>query len=244
MSWTEFASAIARDDVVILPVGSTEEHGPQNPLGTDYLIAKELAKQLGEATGALVAPAIPVGNAEGLTDFPGTISLDPALLQELVVNVCVGFIRHGAKRFFIVNGHGGNNAALRFAAMQLYEKHGVLVTSSEWWQLMPQISEFKAHDHGGKFETSMMLAIDESIVDMEKCNTVQIDRLTDGITFDYGFFFQGARLSLNLPTSMTAPSGNFGAPSEEAQKEIGEGMMKAYVDYCAGIVREMRGIHL
>ncbi|MFP3090662.1 creatininase family protein [Treponema sp. TIM-1] len=242
LSWPEFAEAIALDDLIILPVGSTEEHGPQSPLGTDFFIADALARAIGKKADALVAPAIPIGNAQGLIDFPGTISIDPAILTDLVFEVCENFVRHGAGRFFFVNGHGGNNGALRHAATALYEKYGVFVASSEWWQLMPKISEYKAHDHGGKFETSMMMAIDESIVDLTKADTKQIEKLTDKITFDYGFFYRGAAVSLNLPTGEITPRGNFGAPSEEARREIGEGMFTIYTDYCAGIIREIRRI--
>lgn len=244
LSWQEFAAAMAQDDVVILPVGSTEEHGPQSPLGTDSYIAQGLAQEIGRKAGALVAPAIPVGNADSLMDFPGTISIGPDLLSALVVDVCENFIRHGARRFLFVNGHGGNNAALRFAGMELHQNHGVFVTSSEWWQMMPLISEYKSHDHGGKFETSMMMAIDESIVDLTKANTVQLERLTDGIHFDYGYFYRGAAIPLNLPTSRIAPNGNFGAPAEEANRELGDGMYAVYTDYCAALVDELRKIQL
>ncbi|MDR3147732.1 MAG: creatininase family protein [Treponema sp.] len=244
LSWPEFAARIAQDDVIILPVGSTEEHGPHAPLGTDYLIAAALAKGIGEKAKALVAPAIPIGNAEGLLDFPGTISIDPAVLQELVFEVCENYLRHGARRFLVVNGHGGNNAAIRQAAWDLQQRYGVFVASSEWWQVMPVISEYQAHDHGGKFETSMMMAIDEDTVDLSKADTVQMKQLTTGISFDYGYFFKGAAVSINLPTFAIAPNGNFGDRSEEARKDIGEGMFAVYTDYGAEMVREMRKIPL
>ncbi|MDR2028975.1 MAG: creatininase family protein, partial [Treponema sp.] len=95
LSWPEFAEAIALDDVIILPVGSTEEHGPQSPLGTDFFIADALARAIGKKADALVAPAIPIGNAQGLLDFPGTISIDPAVLTDLVFEICENFVRHG-----------------------------------------------------------------------------------------------------------------------------------------------------
>jgi creatinine amidohydrolase len=242
LTWPEFAEAIALDDIIILPVGSTEEHGPQSPLGTDYFIADALARGIGKKADALVAPAIPIGNAQGLLDFPGTISIDPAVLADLIFEVCENFIRHGAGRFFFVNGHGGNNGAIRHAASALYEKYGVFAASSEWWQLMPKISEYNAHDHGGKFETSMMMAINESIVDLTKADTKQLEKLTDHIIFDYGFFYHGASVFLNLPTSEITPRGNFGSPSEEARREIGEAMFEIYTDYCAGLIREIRTI--
>jgi creatinine amidohydrolase len=242
LSWQEFAEAIALDPVIILPSGSTEEHGPQSPLGTDYFIAQALAQAIGKKADALVAPAIPIGNAQGLLDFPGTISIDPAVLTDLIFEICENFISHGAERFFFVNGHGGNSGAIRHAASALYEKYGVFAASSEWWQLMPKISEFKAHDHGGKFETSMMMAINESIVDLTKADTKQMEKLTDNISFDYGFFYRGANVFLNIPTSEITPRGNFGAPSEEARREIGDAMFEIYTDYCAAFIREIRAI--
>jgi creatinine amidohydrolase len=175
-------------------------------------------------------------------DFPGTISIDSGVLQDLVFEICENFVRHGAGRFFFVNGHGGNNAALRHAAAQLHERYGVFAASSEWWTLMPKISEYKAHDHGGKFETSMMMAIDESIVDLSKADTRQIQKLTGEISFDYGFFYRGAPVALNIPTPEITPTGNFGAPSEEAKREIGEGMFDVYTDYCAAMIAEIRRV--
>jgi creatinine amidohydrolase len=244
MAWTEFEQAIKQDDLIILPVGSTEEHGPQSPLGTDFFIARALAKRIGELTDALVAPAIPIGNAEGLLSFAGTISIDTSVLSELILAVCEDFVRHGARRFFVVNGHGGNNAAIRFAAQELFARHGVLTTSSEWWQLMPMISRYNAHDHGGQYETSMMMAIDESLVDLSKANTQQITKLTENITFDYGFYYRGAPVALNVPTPAITPTGNFGTPSEAAERAIGDGMFEAYCDYCASQIQEFRQIEL
>jgi creatinine amidohydrolase len=244
LSWPAFAAQLAMDDLIIIPVGSTEEHGPQNPLGTDFLIARGLAKAIGEKAGALVAPAIPIGNAEGLLAFPGTFSIDPAILQDLIYEICEGFIHHGARRFFFVNGHGGNNAPIRQASWELYRKYNIFAASSEWWQLMPKISQYQAHDHGGKFETSMMMAIDDSIVDLTQANTKQLKQLTANIKFDYGFHFKGASISVNLPTKLTAPNGNFGSPSEEADKALGDGMFQVYTDYCAALIKEIRRIPL
>ncbi|MDR1428660.1 MAG: creatininase family protein [Spirochaetaceae bacterium] len=242
MPWQDFARAIALDDTIIIPVGSTEEHGPQSPLGTDFFIARALARAIGEKSGAMVAPAIPIGNAEALLDFPGTISIDPAILGSLVYGICENFIRHGAGHFFFVNGHGGNTMALRHAASDLFAKYGVFISSSEWWVLMPKISRFNSHDHGGKFETSMMMAIDESLVDLTRADTKQIKKLTEGISFDYGFYYRGANITLNIPTPVITPNGNFGDPSEEAEKSLGLGMFEAYTDYCADLVKEIRSV--
>jgi creatinine amidohydrolase len=244
MTWPKFQEAIERDDLILLPVGSTEEHGPQSPLGTDDFIAQALARRIGEKAGALVAPGIPIGNASGLASFPGTISIDTEVLERLILEVCENYIRHSARRFLFVNGHGGNNVAIRAAARELFDRYGALGISSEWWMWMPKISQYQAHDHGGQYETSMMMAVNEQLVDLTKARTVQIERLTDEITFDYGFWYKGAPLSLNIPTRYITPTGNFGAPSELASREIGDGMFEAYTDYAAALADEMRRIDL
>ena len=76
MSWIEFREAMTANDLVIIPVGSIEEHGHHNPLGTDYFIAKQAAYDIGNFVDAPVAPLLPIGNASNLMGFPGTVSID------------------------------------------------------------------------------------------------------------------------------------------------------------------------
>ena len=140
MSWIEFRDNMASNDLVIIPVGSIEEHGPHNPLGTDMIIAREAARAIGERACAPVAPVMPVGNARNLIGFPGTATIDPELLRQVMVQVCEAYIHHGAKRFLFINGHGGNTTTLKMVGADLYAKHGVISTQTEWWITLPQIS--------------------------------------------------------------------------------------------------------
>jgi creatinine amidohydrolase len=242
LSWPEARDAFAADDLVIIPVGSTEEHGPQSPLGTDFYIARALAEEIGRKAKALVAPAIPIGNAQGLLDYAGTISIDPGLLTDLLYEIGSDLADNGARRLLFINGHGGNNSPIRVAADRLYWERDVFSVSSEWWQLMPQISPFNTHDHGGKSETSLMMLIDESIVDMTQAKTVQITQLTERIGFDYGFILEGAHIGISLPVSAYAANGNFGDPSEEANLKWGTDVFDFYTDYMAAFVEALRAV--
>ncbi len=240
MSWSDFGEAMSSNDLVIVPVGSIEEHGMHNPLGTDMLIARAVAKDVGEKVGAPVAPVMPIGNARNLMGFPGTAHIDPEILRQVMVQVCEAFIRAGAKRFLFINGHGGNVTALRFVANDLYEKYGVISTNSEWWTVLPHIADIPCNDHGGHYETSMMMAVNEKIVDMSKAKTLPRKQLTDKLEWEEGLKFAGASVPIPIPLDKLTPQGNYGAPAEKANKALGEKMYSAYVDFCVGLAQELR----
>jgi len=246
MSWYEFRDAMAMNDLIIIPVGSTEAHGPHNPLGTDMILARELARRIGEKAEVPVAPVLPIGYARTLTAFPGTMSIDPMLLRQVLVEICESYIAHGAKRFFFVNGHGGNTNAIRMVCSDLHDAHeNVIATQTEWWRIVPQISEYPCNDHGGKYETSAILSIDETLCDMSKAHTEVRKPLTDKLTFDYGFHFENTNLaSCGIPTDKLTAYGNFGAPAEEASAEIGQKVLDIYVDYCVDLIRELKSVYL
>lgn len=245
MSWIEFREAMADNDLIIFPVGSIEEHGYHNPLGTDYLIAKESAVEIGKRINAPVAPLMPIGNASNLMGFPGTVSIDDELLRDVLNEVCEGFIKHGAKRFLFINGHEGNTPTIKTVSHDLLEKHKVFSTQTEWWLILKQISEFPCNDHGGKHETSMVMVIDEKLVDMDKAKTVPRNNLTDKIVFDeYGLKFNGVSLPLTLSLHKITPVGNYGAKAEEASLELGKKMYERYVEYCCELAEDIRKIPL
>lgn len=244
MSWTEFRDAMATNDLVIIPVGSIEEHGPHNPLGTDTLIARAAAREIGLRAKAPVAPVMPIGNARNLMGFPGTATLDPELLRQVLVQLCEAYLRHGARRFLFINGHGGNTATLKRVAADLYAAHGAIATQTEWWLTLPHISDYPCNDHGGQYETSMMLAVDERLVDLTKAATVPRRNLTEQLAFADGLQFRGVKLMAPMGLDRLTPLGNYGAPAEKADLETGRRMFEIYVDYCVGLAEELRRIYL
>jgi len=112
-TWPEVAAYLEHSDGIILPIGSTEQHGPVGLIGTDAMVAQEIATVAGEKAGALVAPVIGYTPAEFNMDFPGTISVSVDTFQRLVGDVVDALARHGFGRIYVLNGHGANLEPLR-----------------------------------------------------------------------------------------------------------------------------------
>jgi creatinine amidohydrolase len=119
-TWPEVEEYLTRSTGIIIPIGSTEQHGPTGLIGTDAITAEGMAIGVGKATNALVTPTINVGMALHHTAFPGTISLRPATLMLVIRDYLVSLSRSGFTKFFFINGHGGNMATAKAAFSETY----------------------------------------------------------------------------------------------------------------------------
>ena len=119
-TWPEVEDYLNTSKGLIIPIGSTEQHGPTGLIGTDSICAEVIAKGVGEKIQAMVAPTINVGMALHHTAFPGTISLRPTTLIQVIEDYLSCLTKVGFVRFFFINGHGGNIASLKGAFSQTY----------------------------------------------------------------------------------------------------------------------------
>jgi len=119
-SWPEVEAYLERCKGVIVPLGSTEQHGPTGAIGTDALTAEAVALAVGRRTGVLVTPAQAFGMAEHHLGFAGTVSLQPSTLLAVIHDVVLSLASHGFERIYVINGHGGNIATARAAFAQAY----------------------------------------------------------------------------------------------------------------------------
>lgn len=119
-TWPEVETYLTQSQGLIIPIGSTEQHGPTGLIGTDAICAEAIAKGVGEATGALVGPTINVGMALHHLAFPGSMSLQPSTLIAVVRDYLTSLAGAGFRRFFFINGHGGNMATLKAAFAETY----------------------------------------------------------------------------------------------------------------------------
>ncbi len=119
-TWQEVEVYLTHSGGIIIPIGSTEQHGPTGLIGTDAICAEAIAKGVGEATKALVSPTINVGMALHHTAFPGTISLRPTTLIQVINDYITSLAKVGFTHYFFINGHGGNIATLKAAFSETY----------------------------------------------------------------------------------------------------------------------------
>lgn len=171
MSWSEAQEYFAKSNIVILPVGSNEQHGPANPLGTDHLIAKALAEETAKRTDVVCLPVVPFGVSPHHRQFWGTISISPKVFKKYVKEICLSLSYFGIEKIVIVNGHGGNLAALADMARELRED-GIFVSVFQWWpavsRLLPELFEPEERRHAGAEETSVNLALHPRLVNVHK----------------------------------------------------------------------------
>ena len=126
-TWPEVEAYLERATGIIVPIGSTEQHGPTGLIGTDALTAEVIGRRLGEEAGVYVAPTLSIGMAQHHMEFAGSVTLRPSTLMLVVRDVVVSLARHGFTHFFFVNGHGGNVAPVSTAFSEI---HGELAEAA------------------------------------------------------------------------------------------------------------------
>jgi len=143
-TWPEVDNYLQKSRGIVIPIGSTEQHGPNGLIGTDALCPESLAIALGEKTGALIAPTISVGMAQHHLAFSGSITLRPSTLILVLQDTVNSLIQHGFESFYFLNGHGGNIATVHAAFSEIYaqaslgqnptDQSKVRCKIKNWWE--------------------------------------------------------------------------------------------------------------
>ncbi|MEM0004735.1 MAG: creatininase family protein [Desulfurococcaceae archaeon] len=172
MKWTEVVEYAKKvNDVVIVPIGSIEQHGPHAPLGTDALNAIKVAEMVSERTGAVVAAPIWYGaHMYHQLGFPGTVPIRTDVLKEYVKDVIRGLANVGFNKIIILNAHG-QQWALISALHDIVPEVKVFVAVATLWELARKtINEVceEPFRHADECETSISLALYPELVDMSK----------------------------------------------------------------------------
>lgn len=177
MSWPEVDSAAAKNRVVIVPVGTLEDHGRHLPIDTDVVLARGVC----EATAELIPeevvlfPTVTHGYSPHHIDFPGTISIGWKTFVDHLCDITRCLVHHGFRKILLVNGHGSNRPLIDMAARLTVVEHPYAQCGSlSWWELtkvrevFAPIRESDWVAHACELETSVYLAIDPDNVDMSK----------------------------------------------------------------------------
>lgn len=206
LTWEEVgALRRAGMDMAILPVGSTEQHGPHLSLNVDTVSALAIAQGVSAQTGVPVLPALPYGAAWGHTaKWPGTLSLSPATVTNAVVEIGEWLLTaSGFTRLLILNGHLTNFAPLRVALETLRHRHPEMrVALRGLWEISPRVAAAYTEDaqdwHANAAETSLMLA--------HHPQGVRIEKIADDPDRTGSLFF-------SYPVSRTSENGATGRPT-------------------------------
>lgn len=235
------ARAVTGSPVVILAAGAFEQHGPGLPLATDLVRAEHVADQVAAELGgrAVVGPSLPVGVSPHHLGFAGTVTLSTTTFAAVVREYCDSLHRHGWRRVLVVNGHGGNDAALSTVAQDLLASHPDLEFA--WTPLTPLAAEVVAeigvsevHGHSGEAETAQMCHIAPQLVRSDRLapGTSRLDEL-DPLA---ALARRGpARLALRY--DRLSANGVLGDP-RDATPEQGKALVDLIVRRIAGFVRD------
>ena len=200
VTWTDVRDADV--DVAFLPVGSTEQHGPHAPLGTDALNAVAVAEAGADAYEkagdgrradrgeAAVAPAIPVGVAEEHRAFDGTMWVSPETFRAYVREAAESLVTHDVDRVVFVNGHGGNVEALaevarRFSRDDAHAGYGVAFT---WFEAVGDHASDMGH--AGPLETALLRATNPELVREDR-----VEEASAGAADRWGEWVSGVNLA-------------------------------------------------
>jgi creatinine amidohydrolase len=248
MTWPEVAMAREVAPLVIVPLGSCEQHGRGMALQTDTLRALEMAKLVAErmAPSVVIAPETTVGLSEHHMGFPGTITLTPQTLQLVIYEVVHSLYRHGWRKIFLLNGHGGNNAVVDTASIQLRTDFADLhLASSGITALVPDVIDQEGvselRGHSSEVETAQALYLHPALVRPESLvpgaarradlnPAGRLSRMHSAISFPQ-------------PYHQLDPNGALGDPTA-ATREFGERQVTAALDRLTAFLEQFIALPL
>ncbi|MBC7327398.1 creatininase family protein [bacterium] len=173
-TWPELEEAVKRNSLIILPIGTIEEHGKHLPVSTDSVIVNEIAKGAAEKLKGeiptLVLPTLWTGySAKEMTHWPGTIRVNPLVLIQLIHDILASLIEMGFRKIIILDGHGHHKGIIEVALRQIGDEYGVFPASVSPAGLSAELyrkirmSQIGGSIHGGEWETSLMLHFKQKV---------------------------------------------------------------------------------
>jgi creatinine amidohydrolase len=233
LSWPEVEAIRDQVELVLLPVGSIEQHGPNIALCMDSAASEAFCRRASQRLHPrlLVAPSMPWGISYHHLNFPGTITLSPETFIQVLVEVVGSLQQHGFERFLIVNGHGGNVAAMSVATVRIKEEHDpAFIGAASYFDF----SDEKLTDHAGDGETSVAM---ELIPDMVKTDTLAPGEMTE---LGRSFRETMGRYGVTVPHRFDeyTRNGAFG-DARQATRERGAAMMDSALKNFDAFVNEL-----
>ncbi len=223
-AWPDLEAYFESESLALVPVGSTEQHGPHLPESTDHVIAESLAREAAARSGYLCTPAIDVGVSPHHRQFPGTMWADPPAFRDYVESVTRNLTYHGIDRVVYVNAHGGNIEHLREVGRRLRDDDTAYAIEWMWDESIPDlVSEIFEHNgpHAGPKETAILMHLTDLVHEdrLAEAHEGGVETITTELTRHCG-----ARTFYDCVEN--SPNGAFGDQTD-ATAEKGERLFEA-----------------
>ncbi len=233
-TWPDLEEYVAGESLAVVPLGSTEQHGPHLPEGTDYLIARALARAATDRTGHLCTPPVTVGVSPHHRQFHGTTWVDAPVFRDYVESLSRNLTYHGIDRIVYVNAHGGNVDHLREVGRRLRDDGTAYAVEWMWDESIPDLIDevFETPGpHGGPKETAMIMHIARELVREERLEDARDGGRTS--LENVPATLHGARVSYD--SVEVSDNGVFGDQTD-ATPEIGERLFEAATDQLVALL--------
>jgi len=248
MTWVKSEEYFKENDMIIIPIGSLECHGKHMPLGTDFLIPNKIIELFREKNdNVMIAPTIPYGSCESLYEFSGTVNLGLDLFYNLVKKIIENFKSHGAKKFVILNGHGGNIKALERIGYEL-DSVGCKMAILNWWLNVWEMDEKWKGGHGGGEETAGIMAVNPDLIDRTYIDEPLVLKDLSSEIKGAGFNtvkYKGITVTVPRLTNNVTDNGWIGPDHPKfATEEWGNNMLNAFTEFMLDFVDEFNKVEL
>lgn len=244
-TWVELKALVPQQPVIVLPVGSTEDHGHHLPLDVDTFLVSSICEAAAKhiPDEVLLLPAVPYGFEDHHMDFPGTITIRDDHLLHFILDITKSAAHHGFKKILIVNGHGSNATILEMAARRTVIETDVHCGTLNWWGMAQstlwEIGDSELQSHADEIETSVYRYLND--------DAVQMDRAAREVKIPVSKYYwrgwvrgKGASpLRMMDQWSRITDTGVIG-DATVATVEKGEQLFHAAADELAGLIREFR----
>ena len=239
MSWPEVEKALKTVEIAIIPVGAHEQHGPNLAESCDAVRAREFSKLAAERLYpyVVVTPTVNMGISYHHMPFPGTITLRPETLIELLRDICNSLKKHGLKKFLFLNGHGGNSTTLDIATKILHEEENIEVAQVKYTDLAPE--SLAKYIHSEEFGHSCEREVSEAlylIPEIVKTDSIEKSK-TKKFPIDNVSPVSGGPFTMGYSWDQKSINGALG-DATQASKEIGKAICDEALDNLANFIEE------
>ncbi len=260
LTWEQADKLLDSSTVLVVPIGSIEQHGPHLPLGTDYQIARYLAEGVAErCDSCVVTPTVPFGFAEYHSDFAGTGSvLREETLRAYLWEILQCYLARGVEHVLFLNSHGGNNGVLSTICHDL-RNQGVLGGVVLWWDVIAGLfPERSPAGHADWIESSLMLHMNPAATHMDRAlmpqhkelSNPQLEFVTPHEVVYRGVVVRVAMRTIditatgNMKEPGLTPKGDPDIPVTDASEAIGRELADGIIGFVCDLVPQFARLRL